>query len=149
MVEGVVVGVDEAVEACLGPVEGVGDAVPAGLDGLDFLQEHFLRGGEEAVNAALDAEGEVGGLDFVGEGDFLRVACGAGALETLVAAGAGEGAARADEAAFAAEVAGAEGELDELADLDGEDGFGGRGHGGSFGRAAGRGNRIRGRDWVG
>jgi len=68
----------------------------------------------------------------VTEADLLLIAGGTGALEPLMAPGARQGAVRSDEAALAAEVALAQGELDQLAHLDREDWFGGRCHLSSF-----------------
>ena len=144
--ERVGLGVDVGVELGLGPVQRVGDVVPAGLDGLDFFEQDLAGTGEEAVNAALDSQNEVGGLEVKAKANLFLVTRGAGALEPLVAAGAGQGAAGADEVAFAAKVAAAEDELDQLANLNAEDGFQVRGHAPSFTARGRPGNRIIMRD---
>jgi hypothetical protein len=55
--------------------------------------------------------------------DFLLVAGRARALEPLMAARAGQGAARADEIAFAAEVSLPQGERNQLTHLNRQDRF--------------------------
>ena len=59
-----------------------------------------------------------------------------------MAARSGQGAIPPDEIARAAEVAAAQGELDQFAHLNREDGFGNRCHAPTFGRRVAAGNRI-------
>ena len=94
-----------------------------GLAGTLALPSH-----EQTINPALDAQDEVGRFDIVGKADLLLVAVRAGALEALVASGAGQGPLTPYEVALAAQVATAQGELDEFAHLEGNDWFGGRCH---------------------
>jgi hypothetical protein len=101
-----------------------------------------MGSGEETVNPPLDSQDEVSGLDLVAEADLFLIAGRTGPLEALMAPGARQGAVRPDKVALAAEVALAQGELDQLAHLDRQDWFGGRCHPPSFGRWRGRGNRI-------
>jgi hypothetical protein len=138
-------GVHEAVELGLSPMERVGFGFPSALDGFDFLEHDLVRRNHEPVDAPLDAQEEIARIDFEAKAQFLLIARGARTLEPLMAANPRERPARSDEVAFAAEVAASQGELDQLADLNDEDRFGGPGHGQMFGPVAKAGNRISGK----
>ena len=78
----------KGVELGLCPVRRVvgSDLVEVGLSGLDFLDEHCVVFDEQAVDAAAYFEGDLVGLDSVGDGHFRLIVGGAGALDLLVAA---------------------------------------------------------------
>ena len=104
-------------------MQRVGYPVPAALDGLDLLQQHFLRADEQTINPALNAQDEFGRFDLMAEAHLFLIASRAGTLEPLVAARARQGAVPPYEIALAAKVALPQGELDQLAHLDREDWF--------------------------
>jgi hypothetical protein len=105
-------------------MEGVGRAVPSIADGLDFLDNDLLRGGEQSVDATLDAQDEFAAIQVAADANLFFISLRSGALNPLMAANACQGAVGTDKIALPAQVPPAQGKLDELAHLDGKNWLG-------------------------
>ena len=67
-------GVHEAIAFDLGPVQRLGQTAPLSLDSLDLFDQHFLRRGQQPIDAPLDPQDKLLGLEFMAKPHFFLVA---------------------------------------------------------------------------
>src|SRR6266478_662220 len=141
-VQRVFMSVDEGIELCLGPMEWVGQTVPAALNRLDLLDRGLAGRDHQAVDPPLNSQHENFGLDLVGDSNLLLVTIRPGFLQPLVTACARESAVWPHEEPLSTQIAAAQCELDQFAHLDRINCFRARYHSSIFGRGRAGGNRI-------